>query len=486
MRVRFFNSLFFRLGLAIFCLLAGISIAQQYLASQAFRSALIEAEERQALIVAHELSAELREHLTPEIKERSLLALLLQFGGRHPDLIPFIVEENGTIFLSGINGIKAQPFTVAHLSQYLSPSLQLPVFTNDPKAPGHETPFVAVEINLAQRRGYLVLLLNQANTQSRPSGAALIASTTHGFLLSLIFALVASLLIASVVLRTLTRRMRRLSHAIGAYQLGDDLPDVVGKDEVAALSRSFHNMASTIKHQVELLKERDALRRELVAGVSHDLRTPLASIRGYLQKLLEQINAGTLTDERLRDFLQTIQRNAVRLEALVASLFELARIEALGTNLNRTPFAVNSLLTDLISRFEPIAKERGVTIAFVAPATDVILEGDRSLIDRAVANLIDNAIRYSNKSDEVTIGLVDAPDGVTISVSDRGSGIPPHEHARIFEKFYRGDSARQEGGMGLGLAITKGIVEAHAGEISLQSRAGGGSCFTIRLAPAKR
>ena len=482
MRVRFYHSLIFRLGSAIFCLLVGFSITQQYFATSAFQSALIEAEERQALIVAREFATELSEHLIPEFQEKAVLALLLRFTSRNPAMIPFITDGDGKIVISAINGLKMQPFVLAHLRGYQAADVKLPQFTSDPRAPAKKVAFVSTEIALSNGKGFLVLVLNHSGTQASDARASLVSSTSRNFFISVLFALASSLLIAIVLLGTLTRRLRLFSHSLTKYQLGDsvsELPD--GKDEVAALSRAFHKMASTIKEQVELLKQRDALRRELVAGVSHDLRTPLASIRGYLQKLIEQIEAGTLTSERLRDFLDTIQRNALRLDALVASLFELARIEALGRNIAYSAFSLSSLLDDLAKRFDPLARGRGISVTYNRPTHEVLIEADRTLLDRAISNLIDNAIRYSSEDGIVTIALVDSAEDLTISITDTGIGIPAQQHSQIFEKFYRGDTARSDGGMGLGLAITKGVVEAHGGDITLESPAAGGCCFRIRL-----
>jgi len=487
MRPRFYHTLIFRLGFAVFCLLAGFSLVQQYFATRAFRSALFEAEERQALVVAREFAAELDEHLSPKIDVNSLRALLLRFTSKHPGLIPFVVDLNGTIVQSAIDGLNLQPFISADLLNFGSGGALLPQFTNDPRFPTQKSAFVSHQIKLAGNSGFLVLLLDHSTVKPDDSRAELVSSTSRDFLISLGFALIASLLLAGAILGTLTGRLRRLSHALVGYKPGQDLGPTAasaaaGRDEVAGLARAFESMAETINHQVGLLKERDALRRELVAGVSHDLRTPLASIRGYLQKLLEQIEAGTLSSERLRDFLETIQRNALRLDTLVTSLFELARIEALSEKITPADFSIASLLDELVNRFELLAKEREIKILRDYPAQPLTIEADRALLDRALSNLIENAIRYTDNNGVVRIELSGSGDQIMIAVKDSGRGIPEAEQERIFEKFYRGDSARSEGGMGLGLAITKRIIDAHNGQITLESRPALGCCFKITLA----
>jgi len=224
----------------------------------------------------------------------------------------------------------------------------------------------------------------------------------------------------------------------------------------------------------------DQLRREFVANVSHELRTPLALIQGFVETLKD----GALKDEaRSTEFVDTIDRHARRLGAIVADLLELSRLESSGQIAKPRLVDVTALLAGVRDQFQPLAEQRQQTLAIAAPAYGFDFEADPDLVERALDNLVGNAIKYTPDGGRVTLTTTPDDEEVVFTVEDTGIGIPEKDLARIFERFYRVDKSRSRdlGGTGLGLAIVKHIAQLHAGSVSVASTVGRGTTFTLKF-----
>ena len=219
-------------------------------------------------------------------------------------------------------------------------------------------------------------------------------------------------------------------------------------------------------------------RRELIAWVSHDLRTPLAGIRA----MVEALNDGVVDDpETVERYLATIQREADRLAALVDDLFELSRIQADALRLSFEPIALAELVSDTLASAQVTAERKGVRLQ--GHVLDDAGVADLSIpeMGRVLRNLLENAIRHTPPGGTITVEVVGRTDAVEVSVADGCGGIPTGDLDRVFELAYRGDAARSPGGGGgLGLAIAKGLVEAHQGVLTVQN-GDVGCCFVVRL-----
>jgi two-component system phosphate regulon sensor histidine kinase PhoR len=235
-----------------------------------------------------------------------------------------------------------------------------------------------------------------------------------------------------------------------------------------------------VLHDVTDLRRLERIRRDFVANVSHELKTPLTSIKGYLETLLD----GALYDEQnnLR-FLQKIETHVARLADLVRDLLDLAYIESREGSLPLTPVEWRSVVDEAVRRYESALERKGLTCTVRGAAEPVLVLAERGAMTHVIDNLLDNAIKYTPSAGAVSITLGRSGELGELAVEDTGMGIPEQDRERIFERFYRVDKARSRelGGTGLGLSIVKHCVHAMGGTVHVDSAPGGGSRFVVRL-----
>lgn len=230
--------------------------------------------------------------------------------------------------------------------------------------------------------------------------------------------------------------------------------------------------------QVEVLQRTDSLRAALVSSVSHDLRTPLTSIKAAASSLLQE-DVQWSDDER-RSFTQAIEQEADRLNRLVGNLLDLSRIEGGALHPEQEWYPLDELLHDVLARMQPLLQGRDVELELPAELPPVEL--DYMMIDQVLTNLIENALRYTPAGSPIEIIASSTATEVQVSVADRGSGIPREDLERIFDKFYRViGRIREISGSGVGLAVCRGLIEAHGGRIWAENRPGGGTVFRFTL-----
>lgn len=236
--------------------------------------------------------------------------------------------------------------------------------------------------------------------------------------------------------------------------------------------------AVAVLHDQTEVERVEKTRRDFIANVSHELRTPLTSIQGYSETLLDNPDLG----EGVRDFLEIVRKNAMRMARLTEDLLVLARVESGEQKLNLQPATPRELLEDAVETFKDRAASRGLELSVMNTATSAVAV-DRDAIHQVLSNLIDNALKYGDGGGKVLVGACEAEEGVQFYVRDFGSGISSEHLPRLFERFYRVDKARshESGGTGLGLAIAKHVVRAHSGTIHVESELNHGSTFYFTL-----
>lgn len=315
--------------------------------------------------------------------------------------------------------------------------------------------------------------------------ARLMFVSEHDLLLATILLLFASgiaVALGAFFAETLFRRIEQLRHAVrGLEDQGfATRTDVEGRDEIADLARTFNEMTALLERSEEERRELERARRELIAWVSHDLQTPLTSIRAIVEALADGMIEDPKTTER---YLQTAKREVESLSSLIDDLFELARLDTQGLELSRSQVALSDLISDTLENFSAVAKERNIKLDGVVGTTVDPAWIDAERIGRVLNNLVGNALSYTQDGGVVRIAASKDEGQIVVEVHDNGPGFREDELDRIFEPFVRGEisRSRKTGGAGLGLSIARGFVEAHGGTIQAQNKEGGGAVFRFTI-----
>lgn len=365
----------------------------------------------------------------------------------------------------------------------------LPILGDDPLEADRQKAFSAAPIVVnRQTRGYLYAILGS----ERYASVTQLLQRSQVLRLSIAIVAICSILglLAGIFLfRMLTSRLHRLSAGITEFQSTGRAPRLGGRprhgrhsgDELDRLEGAFDELADRITEQVGMLEKSDTVRRELIAGVSHDLRTPLTTLRGYLETLI--FMEGSLSESERREYLEAAIKHGQRLSELIRSLSELARLDAPEMRPQIEPFPLGEIVQDVVQKFALAASNRGAELrADFVPELPLVY-ADIGLIERVFENLIENALRHTPEGGTVSVALELQEGGIKVSVTDTGPGIPVEVLPRIFDRFTRHGNAAQTApeGMGLGLPIAKRILELHGSSIQVESKLGVGSTFSFKL-----
>ncbi len=315
--------------------------------------------------------------------------------------------------------------------------------------------------------------------------ARLMFASQHDFQLAsvlLVFATGIATVVNYFFSEAFAERIQRLNEATCKIADGDlsmRVP-VMGRDELAELAKTFNEMARHLQEAQQKQHELDVLRRDLIAWVSHDLRTPLTSMRAILEALGDNVVDDPATVAR---YLKTAQQDVRSLSHLIDDLFIMSQIDASGLTLDCQMNSMGDLISDTIESFSALADRQGVTLEGCLNDNVDPIFMDAQQMGRVLSNLVSNALRFTPQGGKISICAGRNADGVYVKVQDTGQGISSEDLTHVFERFYRGEKSRSRltGGAGLGLAIARGIVEAHGGVIQVQSRLGEGTEFSFSL-----
>jgi len=426
-----------------------------------------------------------------QVNEAALAKVFSTLSLINPSIECYLLDLEGRVVThSGPEGeVRRTRLDVAPIKAFLAKGSELPILGDDPRDPGRRKVFSASPIMVEDRyEGYLYIVL-QGERRASIAGRLLRNHVLSLGVTASAAALVVALLAGLYLFRRLTRPLRSLTRGVEAFRGSDfsepgvaELPtgDASG-DEIARLSAAFSAMADRIIEQVQRLRHTDTMRRELVANVSHDLRTPLATLQGYLETL--DLKDSSLSVEERREFLAVATAQGERLARLVEELFELARLESTEMHPEIEPFSIAELVQDVVQEFRLAAEAKGVTLSARLPAEVPTVAADIGLMQRVLQNLIGNAVAHTEEGGSVTVGLVVERGRVVVRVEDTGCGIPSGELEHVFDRFYRastGEQPRPRGG-GLGLAIVKKILELHGSAIEAVSAVDAGTTFSFAL-----
>jgi signal transduction histidine kinase len=409
----------------------------------------------------------------------------------NPGIELYLLDIDGNIltYSPNLSKVGLKQVDLKPIERFMHTS-RFPVFGDNPRTPGQPTTFSVASVpKEGPPRGYIYVVLSDEAYQ------AVAASLRGSYITRLSLAALGigalfTVVTGFVMFNLLTRRLRRLTQGVMAFEQNGFQEAVRiprtnsawGEDEIDHLSETFNQMEETILEQLRQLRNSDAMRRELIANVSHDLRTPIAALRGYLETLLMKSD---FTPEEQKTYLTTALKHSERLSHLVTDLFELAKLDT-NPAVHLEPFRICELVHDIAQKYRLSANQKGVMLE-VTQDHNVLVNGDIGLIERAITNLVDNALRHTPAGGRVMMSLVQTDSLAIFSVGDTGQGIPKEDLPRIFDRFYRVEKNRPEvpGGTGLGLAIVKRILDLHQRSIEVQSQPGIGTTFVFSFPVVK-
>ncbi len=314
--------------------------------------------------------------------------------------------------------------------------------------------------------------------------ASLMFLSAHDFnllVLLVIFSSAISIFFGFMIAQQLTRQVEMLVE--GAHQLAKGQLETRvkggGSRELVELSQAFNAMAAQLQQAFEKQRDMERARKELVAAVGHDLRTPLASIR----LMTEAICDGVTDEAQTRIFQERIRAEVIYMSGLIDDLFELSQLDAGALKIKCEAGNLADLISDTLESMRAQAEAKHQTLEGEIVGELPIIEFDHRKIQRVLNNLVGNAVKYTPEGGHIAISAGVEDKSVKVSVTDNGEGINSADLGHLFEPFYRGERSRgrEHGGAGLGLAIAKGLAEAHGGSVSVESKEGQGSTFTLRL-----
>ena len=484
------KSLYLRLSLVFLFLTLSLALVIGWQSLQSATRFVDESEQKLNRELAGILAVDFQPFLVDSIDTASIQDKIEYFIGINPKIDIYLLGNTGMIkalFVpSGREPIMGALDTEP-MNQFLA-GAELPLWGQDPLSETGMKPFSVAPLEIMGEQGcYLYVVLG---SDEYDTTAAMIEDSyiMRSLLQNVVLVLLVTVIVGLLLFAIITRRIGHILRSVKKFAQGDYSAriELQGGDEVAQLATTVDQMAETIEENIRRLEDEDRLRRELVANISHDLRSPLASIRGYLETIL--IKMDDLSPEELTQYVETGIAGTMRLNRLVEDLFELSKLDANQISLQAEPFALNDLVQDVVLQFQPNASEAGISLIAEFQDDPSLAFGDIGLVERAMSNLIDNAIKYTPEGGEVRV--VPKSDGkhIQINVIDTGNGIPEAELPYIFDRFYTVDKSRNqvEGATGLGLAITKKIVELHESTLSVTSRLNAGTTFSFWLPTANQ
>jgi signal transduction histidine kinase len=403
----------------------------------------------------------------------------------NPGIEIYLLNEQGKIlafFAEPQKKMQIEKVNLEVVKSFIAGSKNLPIYGDDPRNEGRKKIFSAAPTTIGNKDGYIYVIIGSEQFDTAV-GSIWENYITENLTQGLLISIAVTGLIGLLLFAFLTRRLRRMTVAVQNFEQGkyDERIRVRKNDEIGHLANSFNKLADTIVANMDELKKTDYIRRELIANVSHDLRNPIASIKGYLETL--QLKDDTLSSEERRKYIDSTVQISIMLENLVEQLFQLSKLDSQQIKPQLEPFSIADLLQDVVMKFKPIADKKNIKLDPKFPPQLPHTYADIGLIERAISNLIDNAIQYTPENGEVKIEITKENGKINVVVSDTGYGISEEELPLIFNRFYRVEKsrARTTGGSGLGLAIAKKIIDVHNSTIFVKSKIDVGTTFSFLL-----
>lgn len=403
----------------------------------------------------------------------------------NPIVEVYLLDPEGKIlkYVAPDKVVKLDKVNLEPIKEFIADPDHSIIYGDDPRNPGEFKTFSAATITEGDvLKGYIYIVL--ASQEYVSAAQTVLSSYILGLSIrSVIIILIISALVGLFAIWFITKKLNPIINGIQEFEKGNlnTRIEVKKEGELDRIALVFNQMADTIEKNISELKGIDNLRRELISNVSHDLRTPVASIQGYAETLL--LKEDNITKEEQKKYHEIIFKSCGRLQRLVEELFELSKLQTNQVKLQPEPFSIAELVYDIVNKYRILSQKKGINIDTVIANDVPLVEADLSMINRALQNLIDNAIKFCREGDSIRIEInTEEPEKVEIRVIDSGPGIKQEDLPNVFQRYFKGQS--DEYGTGLGLAIVKKIIDLHNSEIEVYSQYGNGAKFIFDLPKA--
>jgi len=419
-----------------------------------------------------------------KVDEAGIAELFHNIMAINPSLEVYLLAPNGTIlsYYAPAKKIVLNRINLFPVRQFIKKRGALFIKGDDPRHPGLQKVFSAAPIQIGGiLTGYIYVVLASEeydNAINHLRSNYMLQIGSRAMLITLIFAFTIGL----VIFWAITKNLREIVEVMQKFKDGNlgARIKIQSKGDLKEISRMFNELADIFTENVKKVKDVEVLRRELIANISHDLRTPISIVQGYVETLL--IKGDRLSPEESRRYLSTIYQSVQKLEKLVNELLELSKLEARQVKPLKEPFFISELVSDISNRYQLMAKEKSIVLDTKLSKEQQRVFADVSLIERVIQNLLDNALKFTPHGGRVILQTSKVEKGIKISVSDTGIGIPDGEKELVFGRYYKGhDFKKYKNSTGLGLAIAEKILDLHEASLVLNSRINVGSSFAFEL-----
>ncbi len=480
-----YNSLFWKISGVFFILLALVGVAYTYITFDYSQKYLDEIDQR----LNRDTAKNIVENSTPfyngEVIKPALEEMFHHVTAINPSLEVYLVDPKGKIiaWYPPSKKIAMQSINLKPLLFFINDKNKTYIKGDDPLNIGVQKVFSASPLTMNNMLyAYIYVVLNGEQHKIASTdlfNSYLLQVSARTMAITLLF----TFLIGLLIIRIITKNYSKILMVMEKFREGDldARVELTSRGDERKLGEMFNEMADILTLNIDKLKEVENLRRELIANVSHDLRTPIAIIKGYVETL--QMKEDTITASERKHYINTVSESAEKLEKLVNELFELSKLEANQVQAKKEPFIISELISDIINKYQIIAKSKNISISTDLSKNLPSVYADISLIERVMQNLIDNAMKFTPSGGKIIIKTSHGKENnVEVSVSDNGIGIPENEREQIFARYYKANNFTDlKNSTGLGLAIVKKILDLHQSTLDLISEENTGSSFIFKL-----
>jgi len=482
--MKLFKSLYWKISSVFLILMAIVGAVYIYVTATAVSDFFKTTKQALNREVAAELINEVPVFLNDSLNESAVQDIMMHHMKVNPTIEVYILDDMGEILTYDAppEKIKKSHVSLAPIRKFLKRDEdQGYILGNDPKAPDACKVFsVAPVLYEGEIQGYVYAIL--ASEEYDSISSMLMSNFIYKVgMETLLITVIFAIIIGLISIKYLTRNFKVIEEGVNRFRKGDYQYKIKlnSQGEFTHLADCLNEMATTISGNIEQIRSIEKLRKELVANVSHDLRTPIAVAHGYIETLLMKNNSMSAEDRER--FLKIVLNSTENLEKLVADLFELSKLESEKVELKLDQINLSELIHDLSSRYKLLAEKKDINFRLKASVMGIV-EVDVALFERVVQNLVDNAIKFTPDGGEVEVSVAKIGTKLQLKVKDTGIGIGEQSLPFVFDRYKKLDSDKEnDTGAGLGLAIVKRILELHEVSINIKSEKDKGTEFYFDL-----